>query len=100
MKHCILVKWNEQIKKEDYKKMEEEVKEVFLPLLEIEGIKNVKVLTNCIDRDNRYNLEIRIEMSKEALEVYDNSIYHHKWKEQYSSYILKKAIFDYEDEID
>ena len=39
---------------------------------------------------------IRIDMEKEALEKYDMSENHHIWKESYSKYIEKKAIFDYE----
>ena len=49
-----------------------------------------------VDRPNRYDLLIRIDMEKETLPVYDDSEPHHVWKRDYACYLEKKAIFDYE----
>lgn len=49
-----------------------------------------------IDRPNRYDLLILLCMEKGALEAYDGSEAHHRWKEVYGGMIEKKAIFDCE----
>lgn len=51
---------------------------------------------NCINRDNRYDIMIQIDMSRESLENYDNCQAHIIWKEEFFAYIEKKAIFDFE----
>lgn len=51
---------------------------------------------NCIDRPNRYDLMITIDMDEEALAAYDASDPHHEWKETFGDLIEKKAIFDYQ----
>ena len=95
MKHCILSKF-----KPEYKdKLNEylpDIKKIFDGILSIDGIEKVEYITNCIDRENRYDLLIRIDMKKESLEVYDHSDSHKLWKDKYGSYLEKKAIFDYE----
>ena len=60
----------------------------------IDGIHNIEYHRLCIDRENRYNLMICIDMIPEALGNYDKCGAHKKWKETYSSYIESKAIFD------
>ncbi len=95
MKHCILVKWNKLV--EDKPKLVNEAKNLFVELLTIEGIKDVKIHENVIDRDNRYDCLICIEMDKSVLPIYDESRPHHEWKEKYGKFVEKKAIFDYED---
>ena len=49
-----------------------------------------------VDRPNRYDLLILLCMEKGALEAYDGSEAHHRWKEVYGGMIEKKAIFDCE----
>ena len=93
MKHNILVKFNNDI---DYHTLIPEISELFNNAKKIQGINDVIIKTNCIDRENRYHLLIQIDMDKEILPVYDESLFHKKWKEDYSKYIEKKAIFDYE----
>ncbi|MDY3758687.1 MAG: hypothetical protein SOZ72_04850 [Treponema sp.] len=39
---------------------------------------------------------IQIDMSRESLENYDHCQAHIIWKEEFSAYIEKKAIFDFE----
>ena len=96
MKHCILVKYNADIDAAKKEKLLSEIKEVFSGLSAIEGIHGVEVIPNVVDRSNRYDLLIRIDMEKETLPVYDDSEPHHIWKRDYACYLEKKAIFDYE----
>lgn len=96
MKHLIIVKYNEKVKKEDKENMLKDINELFQHLTEIEGIHEVNVYGNCVDRSNRYDVMIEIVMDREALPVYDESYWHHKWKDDYGQYVLSKAIFDHE----
>ena len=95
MKHCILVKWNKEIK--DKNAMADTVKSVFDKLLSIQGIHEIKYRKNCIDRENRFDLLISIDMDKAVLSVYDTSAPHVEWKEKYGKFVEKKAIFDFEE---
>lgn len=95
MKHCILVKWNGLIK--DKHDIAKEVKNIFDQLLDIDGIHGVSYRENCIDRANRYDLLICIDLDKEVLPVYDESNPHHEWKEKYGKFVENKAIFDFEE---
>lgn len=96
MKHCILVKYNADVDAAKKEKLLPEIKELFSGLSAIEGIHGVEVIPNVVDRLNRYDLLIRIDMEKETLPVYDDSEPHHIWKRDYACYLEKKAIFDYE----
>ena len=96
MKHCILVKYNADIDAAKKEKLLSEIKEVFSGLSAIEGIHGVEVIPNVVDRPNRYDLLIRIDMEKETLPVYADSEPHHIWKRDYACYLEKKAIFDYD----
>jgi len=93
VKHHILVKWNESVDKQELVK---QAKTLFSQLNGMKGIHDVQVLPNCIDRPNRYDLLILIDMDKEALESYDASAAHKQWKADFSSMIQSKAIFDCE----
>lgn len=96
MKHCIIVKYNENVDAEKKKALIPEIQEVFAPLLEMEGIHAVDLIPNVIDRPNRYDLMIRIDMEEAALSAYDVSQPHKNWKANYAHYLEKKTIFDYE----
>lgn len=95
MKHCILVKWNKEVTSKIA--MLENVKNVFDKLLVIEGIHKVEYKQNCIDRTNRFDLLVEIDMDKEVLPAYDESAPHLEWKEKYGKFLENKAIFDFED---
>ena len=95
MKHVILVKWNETVL--DKESIFIEAKNIFEKLLNIEGIKSVKLHKNVINRTNRFDLMIVIEMNKEILPVYDESQPHKEWKEKFGKYVENKAIFDFEE---
>ena len=92
MKHCILVKF---VKDYNWKDELPNIKRIF-DGINIEGVNFVEYITNCIDRENRCDLLIRVDMKKEALASYDSCPNHHEWKDTYSKFIDKKAIFDYE----
>lgn len=92
MKHCILVKFKKEY---NWKSELDNIKRIFNSI-DIEGVNFVEYITNCIDRENRYDLLIRIDMERSALPLYDSSSNHHEWKDTYSENIEKKAIFDYE----
>ena len=71
-----------------------EIAELFGHTKEIPGIHDVTLYPNVVERENRYDLMIEIDMEREALEAYDNSVWHRQWKEQYGSLLASKAIFD------
>ena len=81
MKHDILVKYKPEVMKERKAEL-------------IPEIHDVALYPNVVERENRYDLMIEIDMEREALEAYDNSVWHRQWKEQYGSLLASKAIFD------
>ena len=91
MKHHIIVKFTEGT---DVRALLAPVKAIFDETLSIPGIHGVELKTSCIDRPNRYDLMIVIDMDPYALPAYDASEPHHRWKEEYGPITLKKAIFD------
>ena len=95
MKHVILVKWNKTVL--DKESILIEAKNIFEKLLNIEGIKSVMLHKNVINRTNRYDLMVVIEMNKEVLPIYDESQPHKEWKEKFGKYVENKAIFDFEE---
>ncbi len=94
MRHYIIVKFKDR---EVLDEIMGSVRDIFERTLVIEGIHSVRLDRCCINRDNRYDLMITIDMDKEALSSYDISEPHREWKEKYGSIIEKKAIFDCED---
>ena len=68
--------------------------------LELEGAMHVDVCPCVVDRPNRYDLMIEIEMDADALPAYDASDIHKKWKEKYSGMfvLLGKPGFESERE--
>ena len=94
MKHYILAKWNKDCDRES---LLQPVREIFEETLAIPGVHAVRLKPCCIDRPNRYDLMIEIDMDREALPLYDESAPHRKWKELYGNMLLSKAIFDSED---
>ena len=93
MKHHILVKFNEGT---DVGVLMEPVYAIFARCLKIPGVYGLELKRNCIDRPNRYDLMIILDMEPEALPAYDASEPHHQWKNEYGPITAKKAIFDCE----
>ena len=92
MRHHILVKWKEDAAKPDTR----EIQAIFEEALAIPGVLSVSLHPNVIERSNRYDLLILLCMERGALEAYDASAAHHRWKEEYGGKIAQKAIFDCE----
>lgn len=96
MKHCILVKFQKEIGKQQKEALYPQIRALFSQLLDMDGIVRVDVIPNVVDRENRYDLLIRIDMNPSALTAYDQSAVHQKWKTDYGKLLASKAIFDYE----
>lgn len=94
MKHYIIGKW----KPDAGEKLQllPRVREIFSVAGEIPGVYGAEIFTNCVARDNRYDIMIVISMEPSALTAYDNSAMHHAWKEEFGPLLEKKAIFDHE----
>ena len=93
MKHHIIVKFVEGT---DADALLEPVKAIFARTLEIPGVHGLELKRNCVDRPNRYDLMIVLDMEPEALPAYDASEPHLQWKREYADRVAKKAIFDCE----
>lgn len=96
MKHCIIVKYNEDVSSEKKVSLASEISELFNHTTEIDGITSVTLYPNVINRANRYDLIIEIDMLPSALPIYDDCKWHHIWKDEYSCYLKSKAIIDIE----
>lgn len=49
-----------------------------------------------MDLPNRYDLMIKMDLSKNALREFDDGEIHKEWKEKFRKYITSKTIFDCE----
>lgn len=94
MKHHIIVKFNKEAPALD--EMIPEIESIFAGVKDVEGVHGFSLVKNCVDRSNRYNLMIVIDMERQSLEAYDGCSAHKEWKEKFSRYIESKAIFDSE----
>ena len=94
MKHCIIAKFNDSVS--DKAAMTSQIEELFSSAPAMDGVHGCTVLKNCIDRENRYDLAIVIDMDKAALPTWDASELHRAWKSRFDSYLTSKAIFDFE----
>jgi hypothetical protein len=90
--HYIIVKYNQTVK--NRQETNREIEELFRGIVNIPGIMHVDVCPCVVDRPNRYDLMIEIEMDADALPAYDASDIHKKWKEKYSGMLESKTIFD------
>lgn len=97
MKHCIIVKFLPDISRKIEKDFVKQIKELFDNAKEIDGIHDIKVYRNCVDKDNRADIMIEMTMEKEALEEFDSSQWHLLWKQEYGRFIDTKTIFDYDE---
>ena len=93
MKHYIIVKFNEIAEKE---KLINPIKELFQKAMSIKDIVKVDIYESNMDLPNRYDLMIKMDLSKDALEEFDNGEIHKEWKERFGGYIASKTIFDCE----
>lgn len=94
MTHYIIVKFTDTVT--DKPALCRRIEALFQPAADMPGIHEVQLFTSCIDRPNRHDLMIRMDMEPEALETFDSSDIHRMWKEQFGPYVLTKTIFDHE----
>lgn len=97
MKHLILAKFKPAYTAAQKAAMLPDIRRIFEGTLSIDGITDVQVFTNCVDRSNRYDLMIQLTMERSALASYDGCAWHREWKDRYGDMLEKKAIFDYEE---
>ena len=91
MKHHIILK----LKKTDNpEEIIEGIKNLYNETLKIDGVKKVDIYTTNSKLRNRFDLMIKMDLSKEALKEYENSKIHNEIKEKYDSAISKKTVFD------
>lgn len=95
MKHCILAKFADRSVLTPA--FLNELKQLFAPCNGIEGVRGARLISNCVDRENRYDLLIMIDMDKDALPRWDASDIHKAWKNNYGALLQSKAIFDTEE---
>ena len=91
MKHYIIVKF---ISDFDYVKELDKINNLFNKALEIDGVNKIDIYKSNSSLSNRYDLMIKMELTKEGLINFDNSSIHSKWKSDYGKYIESKTIFD------
>lgn len=94
MKHCIIVKFNDDVV--DKAALIGEIRAVFAAEAVPTGVEGYSFVENCIARPNRYDLTIVVQMPMEALPTWDASAIHKRWKSEFGRYIAAKAIFDCE----
>ena len=95
MKHCILARFRADAG--DWRAYLPENREIFSAAGDIPGVRGAEVFPNCVDRENRYHVLIRLAMDPAALAAYDVSPMHHRWKDRFGPLLEKKAIFDFEE---
>lgn len=93
MTHYIIVKLKDTVI--DKQALCRQIEALFLPASGMPGIHGVQFFTSCIDRANRHDLMIRMEMEPEALETFDRSEIHLTWKTRFGPFVESKAIFDH-----
>ena len=91
MQHYIIVKFNENIEKEE---IINPIKELFKRTNQIKEIKKLEIFESNMNLPNRYDLMIKMELSPKALNEFDNSDIHKEWKEKFENFIMSKTIFD------
>ena len=91
MQHYIIVKFNENIEKEE---IINPIKELFKRTNQIKEINKVEIFESNMNLPNRYDLMIKMELSPRSLYEFDNSDIHKEWKEKFGKYIMSKTIFD------
>ena len=94
MKHMILAKFKSDVSEKDA--LIEPIRSLFSVAGEIPGVHGASVYPCCIQRDNRYDVMIVLDMEKDALPLYDASEMHRAWKREYGPLLENKTIFDWE----
>lgn len=96
MIHFVIAKFKPEIPAEEKEAMYPEILDLFSHTKSIPGIRDVRMRTNCVNRPNRYDIMIMIDMEPDALPLYDECEWHKRWKSEYGALLETKAIFDSE----
>lgn len=80
MKHYIIVKFKETV---NAKEVLNPIKTLFNKAIDIKDVDEVKIYTSNIDLPNRYDLMIKMTLSRQALTEFDNSEIHKEWKAKF-----------------
>lgn len=95
VKHYIIVKYKDDV--QNKAELLENIRRLYADAARIPGVMGAHVYPNCVNRDNRYDLMIVVDMDKSALPAWDASATHKTWKEDFGPFIALKTIFDRED---
>ena len=93
MTHYIIVKINENTEK---KSLINPIRELFQKATAIKDVEKIDIYESNMDLSNRYDLMIKMVLSENALNEFDNGEIHKEWKEKFGKYIMNKTIFDCE----
>lgn len=91
MNHYIIVKFYKNI---DYFSFVKPITELFNPVLNIKGVKDIIISLSNSKLSNRHHLMIKMQLTQDALLEFDKSEIHKNWKDIYGRYIENKVIFD------
>ena len=94
MEHYIIVKFNAGLTDEQKTELTTSIRAMFSQVTGIPGLSDIRVFRNCIHNPKRSDLMIRMTMERDALELFDQSIWHKQWKEQFGPFLEAKTIFD------
>ncbi len=95
MKHLIIAKYQDAVSDKD--EMFRRISELFSTWTEYPFISGCRVIRNCIDRPNRYDVIIAVDLAPEDLTLWDSCELHRQWKSVFGEVLQAKAIFDAED---
>ena len=93
MKHYIIVKFEKTVNVKD---VLNPIKTLFNRAVDIKGVDEIEIYTSNINLPNRYDLMIKMTLSRQALTEFDNSDIHKEWKSKFGKYVISKTIFDCE----
>ena len=91
MKHFIIVKFKDNVRKDN---LVNPIKNLFDKALDIDGIDTINIYLSNTELSNRHDLMIEMNLTLEALNIFDNSYIHKTWKDGFGKYIMSKIIFD------
>lgn len=70
------------------------IRELFQKAIAIKDVEKIDIYESNMDLPNRYDLMIKMVLSKDALNEFDNGEIHKEWKERFGEYIMSKTVFD------
>ena len=94
MKHLIIAKYHDTVS--DKEEMFRRISELFSTWTEYPFIRGCQIIRNCIDRPNRYDVIIAVDLAPEDLPLWDGCELHRQWKAAFVEALQAKAIFDAE----